>query len=198
MAILLALTTKKFSQENLGSPQARELDVKSLASSILYITIILIVSVIPLAFLLIGNNILGYLLKTSLPPMATIQTSLTLRDILNFFAPAWLQVPLTASQIIGEGYNFIRLFILAIGVYQLFQTGCSRKLQFWICSTAVSYLIAWFTIVIFLQNLSLDPYRFAFVLDLMLLPIAGLLIHDLFQAFFSRVFNTSDKKLRKI
>jgi hypothetical protein len=113
---------------------------------------------------------------------------------LNFIAPPWLQNPITASHIIGEGYNFIRLGIIVAGFYQLFRGTSLKMSRLWISFTISSYFVAWFSIIAFTLRLDHDPYRFAFVLDLGLLPIAGLLVHDLFQKFFSGIFNMQDKK----
>jgi hypothetical protein len=195
MAILLAITVKSFGQRSSMRLRIRAFREKSLPlNTAVCGAAILVVSAMPIVSLLRGNDVIGYFSKTSLQPMATLKNSLSINDFLNFIAPPWLQNPITASHIIGEGYNFIRLGIIVAGFYQLFRGTSLKMSRLWISFTISSYFVAWFSIIAFTLRLDHDPYRFAFVLDLGLLPIAGLLVHDLFQKFFSGIFNMQDKK----
>lgn len=197
MAMMLAIVVKKFDQRDSNLKEEGKGESK-LKISISIFLAFLAISIIPLISLLIGNNIIGFFSKVSVEPMATLKSSLSANDFLQFIAPAWLQIPVTASHIIGEGYNYVRLLILAVGTYQVLRVSAPKKPQLWISLTAGSYFVAYFSIVTFLDRLDLDPYRFAFILDLMLLPIAAILISDLFRAIYLRVLNKSENLREQI
>ncbi len=164
-------------------------------STLVYSITVLVVSIIPIVALLKGYDILNFFIATSHDPMAILKNSISFDDIARFFVPFWLQTPLTASHIVGDGYNWVRLPLFAFGLYRLSTLNITKKIKSWVLGTIISYFIAWFTIVTLLKALDHDPYRFALMLDLALLPIAGLLIGDLFNAVSSRI---SKNKIRKL
>jgi hypothetical protein len=167
-------------------------------SNIIYIIATLITSAIPLIALLYGNNILSVIVHLQLSPIATLKSTVTLSDFASAFTPIWALTPFTASKLIGEGYNYIRIIILFLGFYSLSQKKALGRVRIWIAMTAISYFLAYFFIITLLQRLDHDPYRFALSLDIMLLPLAGLLIHDLFQKLTTLRIEIRVRKFRRL
>jgi len=152
--------------------------------TVLVLLFFVLLSLLPMIFLVYGS----YLIELSgvvIPSLASVKSFLPLSDVGSFFVPFWLQDFITLNAIIGTGYNFIRLFIVGLGLFLVTQFVKNNDQKVWLSLSAVSFFFAWFSVAVFLQDLALDPYRFAFILDLSLLPMVGLIFYCLFVKILS-------------
>lgn len=180
MAFLLVL----FVRGNLTKPfpaRARSL-AKSRRRPLELLIATAVVSLIPSAVLLGGGQLLGLVSATGMTPLAQLQFSQVLNHLSNFFQPAWLVFPVTISNVIGQGLNWLRLSFLLIGIALLYiSKSSSGHLRQWFAASAGSAFLASLIIYSFFGSQLFPPVRFLVIVDIIFMPLVSVGLYYCFQ-----------------
>lgn len=86
----------------------------------------------------------------------------------------------TADFIVSEGYNWGRYLLFLAGFLLLFhsRSHLDKVRSSWIVSIIITFWLTWFLTVNCVEPLRYGTHRFARILDFSLLPLAGLVLHE--------------------